>query len=124
MKFLLDENLSPRLTSTLAEVGLDVVHVRDRGLLSASDALVFSRAFGEDRVLVTRNYTDFRPLARSTQLHPGIVALRDGEMPLDLLRTLLQGVLLRLSASDLVNRIAYVEADGEISYESIPADSP
>ncbi|MCV7050757.1 DUF5615 family PIN-like protein [Mycobacterium heidelbergense] len=37
MRLLLDENLSPAVSGYLVEAGHDVVHVRDRGLTSASE---------------------------------------------------------------------------------------
>ena len=46
-KLLLDENLSPAIALTLAQEEVDVVHVRDRGLLQATDAVVFGRALAE-----------------------------------------------------------------------------
>jgi len=51
MRFLLDNNLSPRLGTLLAEAGHDVVHVRDVGLAQAPDDAVLARAEGEDRIL-------------------------------------------------------------------------
>lgn len=59
-KLLLDENLSPSIAVTLTREGYDVVHVRDRGLLQATDAQVFARAFDEDRIVVTFNCEDFK----------------------------------------------------------------
>jgi len=56
VKLLLDENVSPRVAEELARVdALDACHVRDRGLLSATDAEVLERAYDEDRILVTAN---------------------------------------------------------------------
>ncbi|HVY39531.1 MAG TPA: DUF5615 family PIN-like protein [Polyangia bacterium] len=62
-KLLLDENLSPSIAVTLTREGYDVVHVRDRGLLQATDAQVFARAFDEDRIVVTFNCDDFKTRA-------------------------------------------------------------
>ena len=62
-KLLLDENLSPSIALTLTGEGYDVVHVRDRGLLQATDAQVFARAFDEDRIVVTCNCDDFKRVA-------------------------------------------------------------
>jgi len=47
----LDENLSPKVAEVLrSEDGVDACHVRDRGLLEATDREVLDRAYGEDRV--------------------------------------------------------------------------
>jgi predicted nuclease of predicted toxin-antitoxin system len=53
VKLLLDENLSPAAAAPLAADGIDACHVRDRGILGASDHDVLERAYEEDRVLVT-----------------------------------------------------------------------
>ena len=45
VKLLIDENLSPAVAHKLRIEGLDVVHVRDRGLLAGSDAEVFEKAY-------------------------------------------------------------------------------
>ncbi len=51
MKLLLDENLSPKVAETLArDDGIDACHIRDRGLLGATDPEVLERAFSEDRI--------------------------------------------------------------------------
>ena len=74
-KLLLDENLSPQIAVRLRADGVDAVHVRDRGLLEASDAAVLACAFREDRMLVTSNVDDFTRLARAVQVHPGLVLI-------------------------------------------------
>lgn len=40
MRFLLDANLSPRLAEALTELGCDVRHVMDVGLVGASDTQI------------------------------------------------------------------------------------
>ena len=77
-RLLLDENLSPSIARTLSREGYDVVHVRDRGLLQATDAQVFARAFDEDRIVVTSNCDDFKKLARAVAVHAGLVFFEDG----------------------------------------------
>lgn len=75
MRLLLDENLSPAVSGYLVEAGHDVVHVRDRGLTSAIDEVVFAQAVA-DRVLV-RADTDFGTLlARSGADKPSVVLIR------------------------------------------------
>ena len=76
MRLLLDENLSPAVSGYLVEAGHDVVHVRDRGLTSATDEVVFARAVVEKRVLVSAD-TDFGTLlARSGAAKPSVVLIR------------------------------------------------
>lgn len=76
MRFLLDENLSPRLVELLAAAGHDVVHVGSMDLVSAPDPIILARAVDERRVLVTLD-TDFGDLlARSQAEAPSIVLFR------------------------------------------------
>jgi predicted nuclease of predicted toxin-antitoxin system len=76
MRFLLDNNLSPRLGTLLAEAGHDVVHVRDVGLAQAPDDAVLARAEGEDRILISAD-TDFGTLlARSNRSRPSFMLIR------------------------------------------------
>lgn len=76
MRFLLDQNLSPRLGALLTEVGHDAIHVRDMGLAQATDEIVIARAEQEGRVLVSAD-TDFGMLlARSNRSHPSLVLVR------------------------------------------------
>ena len=53
MKFLLDENQSPRIAEVLAEAGHDVVHVRDIGLGTSPDEQVLDAAREADRVVIS-----------------------------------------------------------------------
>jgi predicted nuclease of predicted toxin-antitoxin system len=65
VRLLLDENLSPKVAEALVrDDGVDACHVRDRGMLEASDSEVLEKAYSEDRILVTANVDDFTKLAR------------------------------------------------------------
>ena len=68
MKFLIDEDLSPKVAERLRiESGLDVIHVRERDLLGKPDPIILQRAYEEDRILVTANVKDFQRLARARE---------------------------------------------------------
>ena len=58
MRFLVDENLSPRLSESLNGLGHDAVHVAELGLKSASDSEILERALTEDRIVLSAD-TDF-----------------------------------------------------------------
>lgn len=76
MRFLLDNNLSPRLGARLTEAGHDVFYVRDVGLAQAPDEVVMSPAEAEDRMLISAD-TDFGTLlARSNRGRPSFMLIR------------------------------------------------
>jgi len=65
LKLLLDEMYSPVLAVELRARGHDVVSIQDPGhaaAAGASDAEVLAAAQAEERVLVTENIRDYRPL--------------------------------------------------------------
>lgn len=79
VRLLLDEHVSlPAYRQLLAD-GIDVKHVLEIGMKSASDPEVLRRACDEGRVLVTRNYPDFAPLVvewlRTETRFPGVLFL-------------------------------------------------
>ena len=77
MRFLLDENLSPKLVELLGRDGHDVVHVRDIGLASASDEVVIAAASADDRILISADNL----LAVEADLETGaIVVLGDSTL--------------------------------------------
>jgi predicted nuclease of predicted toxin-antitoxin system len=127
VKLLIDENLSPSVALKLRQSGLDAMHVRERGLLAATDAEVFAKAFSEDRVVVTSNVDDFLALAHAVEIHPGIVLVEDGE----LLRSE-QEMVIRLAAAaleaehmggrDLVNRVLFLNLAGKIEFAFSASD--
>ncbi len=122
MKLLLDENISPSIAGELARLdGIDACHVRDRGLLAATDAEVLERAYAEDRVLVTANVADFVKLARARELHPGIVLLEDGALPrAEQLRLIRVAAVTVRELGDLVNKVVWVAADGSTRFAEVP----
>ena len=126
MKFLIDEDLSPKVAERLRiDEGLDVVHIRDRGLLGESDAVVLQRAYDEDRILVTANVKDFQRLARARELHSGIVLFMDGALSRNEQLALMRKVVVEiaqegLEEQDMVNRVLEIEANGESTFYDLP----
>lgn len=123
VKLLLDENLSPQVAEALRGEGIDAVHVRDRGLLQATDREVLDRAFDEDRVLVTANVGDFLKLARARDLHAGIVLIENG----GLLRDEQREVVVRAHEAmrgqrDMANRVLRIAMDLTMTFEEVPPD--
>lgn len=77
MKLLLDENLSPRLVELLRDLYSDVTHVRDVGLASASDDVVWKFAASNERTIVTKD-EDFNQRAFLLGPPPKVIWLRVG----------------------------------------------
>ena len=100
---------------------MDIVYVRERGLLGATDWQVLDSAFAEDRILVTANVGDFRKLASARDIHAGIVLIESGgllrEEQIELIRRV---HALPAAEPDLVNRALTVALDGTMSIEELP----
>ncbi len=76
MRFLLDENQSPRIAEILIAAGHDAIHVRDLGLQTSPDARILAVARMDERVVVSAD-TDFGELlAESNADRPSLLVLR------------------------------------------------
>jgi predicted nuclease of predicted toxin-antitoxin system len=126
MKFIIDEDISPRVARYLCqEFCFDAIAVRDRGLLSATDREVLDYAFNEDRMLVTANIRDFEKLAAAAEIHAGIVLMLDGDL-LAAEQIKVMAIVVRVlqaeidTGKDLVNRVLYISISGIIRFKNSP----
>jgi predicted nuclease of predicted toxin-antitoxin system len=126
MKFIIDEDLSPRVARYLCqEFCFDAIAVRDRGLLGATDPEVLEYAFNEDRILVTANVRDFEKLAAAIEIHAGIILIQEGDLlateQIELMTRAVQ-VLQAENAigKDLINRVLYISISGTAKFEDLP----
>ena len=127
MKFIIDEDLSPRVARYLCqEFCFDAIAVRDRGLLGATDREVLEYAFNEDRILVTANVRDFEKLASASEIHAGIVLMLDGDLlaaeQIELMATVVRVIQAEIeTGKDLVNRVLYISISGTTRFEYLSA---
>jgi uncharacterized protein DUF5615 len=70
-RFLLDEQLSPRLAAAAVREGFDVTSVVGSTLEGLDDLRVFLAATEQDRILVTYDIRDFVPLIMDL-IHAGL----------------------------------------------------
>lgn len=77
MRFLIDENLSPRICALLTAGGHHATHIRDYSMASASDQQVIAKAAAEGLTLITADRGDFgRELALTHAVEPSVILLR------------------------------------------------
>ena len=122
-KLLLDEDISPHVANRLVQDGIDATHVRNRARLGATDREVLEIAYNEDRILVTANVADFEKLARSYDLHRGIILIEDGSLLRDEQYEIVGRALrfLEKSGHDLINHVLHISQSDTPRIEALPA---
>ncbi len=89
MRLLLDQNLSPRLISTLADVFPGSIHVRDVGLSRAEDDVVWNSAAEHGHVIVSKD-SGFHQRSFLLGHPPKVVWIRRGNCSTGDIQTLLR----------------------------------
>lgn len=126
MKFFIDECISPTLSQHLNEAGLhEAVHPRDRARLRDPDHVVFARAIEDDRIIVTENADDFRKLAATIDLHPGLIILpsvarAEAQRLMDLVLAHLEEAGGDRPQDLLVNSVLTITIDADIRIDPLP----
>ena len=119
MRWLVDNSLSPRFTESLRVAGHDAVHVRDLGLATAQDTVIFDRAAADDRTVIAQD-TDFGTiLALRQAARPSVILFRCQIKSTDVLVKLLTGNLAAISA-DVESGAIVVFEDTRIRTRRLP----
>jgi predicted nuclease of predicted toxin-antitoxin system len=126
MKVLLDENLSPRLVPRLAAKGILASHVAHIGRSGLSDPALWRYAFETDQIVATLNVRDFLLLARSTEIHPGLIVLRAPNLsPAQQWQHLEPAIDLALAEAvaggSLINRLMEILGPGDLRMSELPS---
>ncbi len=126
MKFLIDEDISPKVALYLCQDCLiDAVAVRDRGLLGKDDRFILDYAFNEDRILITANIGDFQRFAKAVEVHCGIVFMQEGDLlreeQIYVVSESIKAIRAEFDAGrDMINRVLYISILGTIIFEDLP----
>jgi hypothetical protein len=112
IRLLIDENLSPKLVDKLAQKGVFAQHAAHVGLAGRSDP----------EAVVTVNVRDFLVLAEHSDLHAGLIVLRESGLHREEQWARLEPVVERLVADgdDLVNRLVEVVGLRNYSIRDLP----
>lgn len=110
-RFLIDENLSPKLVTPAHQRGYEAMHVNHLGLRTEKDWDLLRIVENDNWVLVTNNAIEFRARYRRIEVHPGVVFLAPSVRGSDQVR-LFEAALDHVPLmSDLVNRAIDVTFD-------------
>ena len=113
MNLLLDENLSPRLIRRLTALGIFAQHAAHVELSGKSDSEIWLYAFEHDQIVITINARDFLNLATGSEVHPGLIILRESGLTPDEQWTRIEPAIAIVRGEenqgrDLINRVIEV----------------
>ena len=120
MRFLVDNALSPKLAKSLNAMGHDAVHVRERGLHSATDDQLLDLAESERRVVLSAD-TDFGTLlAQRGGTAPSVILFRRGSERRPEQQTKLLAANLEFVAADLKVGAVVIFGQERVRVRSLP----
>ncbi len=114
---LVDECISPRILPRLRELGIDAIHVRERGMSGVGDHTIWRYAQENGRTVLTINKVDFLKLAKASKEHSGLVILPNGGRPdsqFDWIQAALKWMATSNTGMGFSNRYIEVSEDGQI----------
>lgn len=102
MKLLFDQNLSPRLCDSLADLFPDSAHIDSLGFGTADDRIVWDYARKNDYTVVTKD-SDFSEIIVLLGFPPKVVWIRRGNCPTRAIEQILRknySTILQLAANE------------------------
>ena len=119
MNFLLDENISPSLCQGLHQLGHSARHVKDVGLLSQMDELIFDFAQKSGEIIITHDLDYSRLLAISGANKPSVILIRIEPLTTLLILNLLSHNLQQIK-DDLEQGAIVVFENDQIRVKQLP----
>jgi predicted nuclease of predicted toxin-antitoxin system len=111
MNFLLDENISPSLCFSLRQLGYEARHVKDVGLLSSKDELIFDFAAGSGEIIITHDLDYSRIHAISGADKPSVILFRIEPVSNEIIFTFLKNNLEQIKGELVKGAFVVVEND-------------
>jgi predicted nuclease of predicted toxin-antitoxin system len=108
LRFLLDQNLSPRTTQYLRELGLDAQDVREVGLTGKSDDVVYEYALKNRFVLITFDH-EFGPLFISRRDLEGLIIVRIHPQTLDRVHKAFKEFFAKVTDEQIKHNLVVIE---------------
>ena len=96
MKFLVDENLPPRLVQDLADLFPESIHVQSIGFGSTPDELIWEYAQAQGFVFLTKD-KDFASISLTRGAPPKVILLQTGNCSTDEILTVVRRNAIRLA---------------------------
>jgi predicted nuclease of predicted toxin-antitoxin system len=116
LKLLLDEHISPSLTTDLAKIGVYAQEVAHVGLSGRPDHAIWCYALQNELAVVTANAADFIELL-DVELHPGLILLRESGLTRSeqwmRIEPVVRFVLAQSDQDYLVNRVMEITKPGQ-----------
>lgn len=113
MKFLTDENVSPKIVRALRKAGHAVLDIKEEGLQGISDNLIIKRARRLKRIIVSEDL-DFGNLQRyPLAKHPGAILLHFQNMQPQAVAMHLLSFIKNTNQHSLANAVVILE-DGKV----------
>jgi predicted nuclease of predicted toxin-antitoxin system len=109
VKFLLDENLSPRHAETVRSWGYDALSVVESGLRGADDSIVRQAAIAGGRILITLDGDFGNVLRFPPSATPGVIRLRLHPPTEEAINAALRFAILRLTGMHLTGKLVVVD---------------